>query len=64
SKLDNFLIAEKEKALLDYIYFGIKGLRNLSFDEMDFSEINKDKLANYTKKIDNQQVAKVVKSIL
>src|SRR3989339_421304 len=42
TKLDNFLIAEKEKALLDYIYFGIKGLRNLSFDEMDFSEIDKN----------------------
>ena len=63
TKLDNFLIAEKEKALLDYIYFGIKGLRNLSFDEMDFSEIDKNKLAGYTKKINNRRVTKVIKSI-
>ena len=63
TKLDNFLIAEKEKALLDYIYFGIKGLRNLSFDEMDFSEIDKNKLTGYTKKINNRRVTKVIKSI-
>lgn len=63
-KQDDFLLADKEKALLDYIYFGIKGLRNLSFDEMDFSEINKNKLAGYTKKINNKQVTKVVKNIL
>jgi len=63
-KQDDFLLADKEKALLDYIYFGIKGLRNLSFDEMDFSEINKDKLASYVKKINNKQVTKVIKSIL
>lgn len=63
-KQEDFLIAEKEKALLDYIYFGIKGLRNISLDEMDLSEINKSKLASYTKKINNKQVTKVVKSIL
>jgi predicted transcriptional regulator of viral defense system len=70
-KQDNFLLAEKEKALLDYIYFGIKGLRNLSFDEMDLSEIDKGKLASYTKKINNhlmafqvKQVNKIVKDIL
>lgn len=63
-KQEDFLLAEKEKALLDYIYFGIKGLRNLSFDEMDFSEIDKDKLASYTKKINNKQVTKVIKNIL
>ena len=64
AKPDNFLIAEKEKALLDYIYFGIKGLRNLSFDEMDFSEINKDKLASYVSIINNQRITKIVKGIL
>lgn len=63
-KKENFLIAQKEKALLDYIYFGIKGLRNLSFDEMDFSEIDKDQLARYAKKINNKQVTKVVKNIM
>lgn len=63
-KQGDFLIANKEKALLDYIYFGIKGLRNISFDEMDLSEISKNKLVSYAKKINNKQVTKVVKSIL
>lgn len=44
-----FLIASPEKALLDYLYFGNKGLRNKEFDEMDFSGIDKKKLAIYAK---------------
>jgi len=63
-KQEDFLIAQKEKALLDYIYFGIKGLRNINLDEMDLSEINKSKLASYTKKINNKQITKIIKSIL
>jgi len=63
-KQEDFLIAQKEKALLDYIYFGIKGLRNINLDEMDLSEINKSKLASYTKRINNKQITKVIKSIL
>lgn len=63
-KQDGFLLAEKEKAILDYIYFGVKGLRNLIFDEMDFSEIDKDKLLNYAEKTKNKKVVKIVKRIL
>lgn len=48
---ENFLIAEKEKALLDYIYFGSKGLRETIFDEMDFSQIDKKKLFVYAKRM-------------
>lgn len=46
-----FLIAEPEKALLDYIYFGQKGLRNLEFDEMDLSKIDRKKLVLYAGKL-------------
>lgn len=63
-KQEDFLLAEKEKALLDYIYFGIKGLRNISFDEMDLSEINKNKLVSYARKINNKQITKVIKEKL
>lgn len=49
-KKEDFLIADKEKALLDYIYFGLKGLRNLSFDEFDLGEIDKRKLAIYARR--------------
>jgi len=44
-----FLMADAEKALLDYIYFGNKGLRNKDFDEMDFSVIDKKKLKMYAR---------------
>lgn len=53
-KTENFLMADKEKTLLDYIYFGIKGLRNLSFDEFDLTGINKQKLAIYAKRFHNK----------
>lgn len=48
---DGFLLADKEKALLDYIYFGLKGLRNREFDEMDLSQIDKKKLYLYAKRM-------------
>ncbi|WKZ25590.1 MAG: hypothetical protein QY322_04395 [bacterium] len=40
-KKEDFLIATPEKALLDYLYFGSKGLRKIDLDEMDLSKINK-----------------------
>lgn len=48
---NGFLMAEKEKALLDYVYFGLKGLRNRDFEEMDFSQIDKKKLYLYAKRM-------------
>lgn len=63
-KKENFLIAEPEKALLDYIYLGAKGLRRLSFDEMDLSTIDKAKLVLYTKKFHNQKVTRIIKSLI
>ena len=50
-KKDNFLIAEKEKAVFDYIYFSQKGLRSPDLSEFDLSELNKLKLNHYLKKI-------------
>jgi predicted transcriptional regulator of viral defense system len=63
-KEKGFLLADREKAFLDYIYFGIKGLRNLSFDEMDLSEINNNKLVSYARIINNKVITKVIKNIL
>jgi len=48
-KKEGFLMAEPEKALLDYIYFGQKGLRSREFDEMDFSTLDKKRLKTYAK---------------
>lgn len=53
-KRENFLIAEKEKAVFDYIYFSQKGLRSPDLSEFDLSEVEKPKLNDYLKKINNK----------
>ncbi len=55
----NFLIASPEKALIDYIYFGNKGLRGQDFDEMDFSIIDRKKLALYAKMANIRKFPKI-----
>ena len=59
-KKEDFLIAEKEKALLDFLYFHTKGLRTLDKEEMDFSEINKKKLIVYGKRFENNKLLKII----
>jgi predicted transcriptional regulator of viral defense system len=63
-KKDDFLIADPEKALLDYIYLGLKGLRNLDFDEMELSGIDRQKLVIYTRRFDNKKMSKIIKKII
>ncbi len=58
-KKDEFLIADKEKALLDYIYFSLKGLRSLDWEEIDLSEIDKSKMAIYLKKVNKRKMTEV-----
>ncbi len=40
------LMADKEKAVLDYLYFVVRGLRKVN-QRSDFSKLDKDKLASY-----------------
>ena len=57
-KVDNFLIASREKALFDQIYLWHKGLKQLNWDEYDLTKVNlidlKKMLAilNIAKKLD------------
>lgn len=60
-KKDNFLIADKEKALLDYIYFSLKGLRDLDWKEIELNEIDKSKLINYGRRLKNKKLLKIIK---
>ena len=47
-RVDNFLIAEKEKAVFDYLYFVYKGLRaKSSIDELDLTTKTKRFLKKY-----------------
>jgi len=51
-KMNNFLIAEPEKAIIDEIYFESKGRETIDFKECDLSSINRKKLKEYAKKVD------------
>jgi len=63
-KINNFLIANREKALLDEIYLASKGIKKINFEELDFTKMKKkilkDYLSYYPK---TRQFLKVVSSL-
>lgn len=64
-KNGQFLIADKEKALLDYIYFSLKGLRTMfDFDEIDTTQIDKARLSSYAHRWGNKRIIKIIKDII
>lgn len=66
-KKENFLIAEKEKALLDYVYLVFKGWRILTKKDLrsdfDLSQINKEKFITYLKLFKNKQFINFIKGV-
>jgi predicted transcriptional regulator of viral defense system len=62
-KKENFLIADKEKSLLDYLYFAFKGLRSGDLTEFDLSEIERPRFNKYKKNIKNKSFLKFLKKI-
>jgi len=62
-KLDNFLIAEAEKALIDEVYFKSKGKKAIDFRECDLSSVNKRKLKRYASMIKWPPFQKLFKEI-
>lgn len=63
-KNSQFLIADKEKALLDYIYFSLKGLRTmLDFDETDTTQIDRVRLSEYARRWGDKRIIKIIKNI-
>lgn len=54
-KKENFLIADKEKALLDYFYFAFKGLREIDLSEFDLTLIENKKFNQYLKRISDKK---------
>lgn len=63
-KINRELIADKEKALLDFLYFCFKGLRQADKNELDLSEVNRKKIQEYLKIINNARFTKFVKKII
>lgn len=49
-KLNQFLIAQPEKALLDELYFVSKKLRKIHFEDLDLTKINKTRFNNFLQK--------------
>lgn len=65
NKINNYLIAEPEKALLDQVYSASKGIKKTKIDEYDFSKINRSKLKLYIDKFPKtRQFARAVANVL
>lgn len=62
-KKEDFLIAEKEKALFDFLYFAAKGLRKIDLDEIDLTPIDKKIFKEYLARSPNPKVLKLVKEL-
>lgn len=62
-KKEGFLMAEKEKAIFDFLYFAGKGLRNSDFDEWELADINKKKLEKYCSQTKNKKLLKIFKKL-
>lgn len=59
-KQEKFLIAQPEKALLDYLYFCSKGLRSFEQDDFDFKKIDKKTFKTFIKKAKNKNLNKFI----
>ena len=66
-KKENFLIADKEKSLLDYLYLGYKGRKIINPEklgsEFDLSEISRQKFKEYLKMINNPSLLKYLRKV-
>ena len=60
-KRQDFLIADREKALIDFFYLAFKGLRQLDLSELELSEINLSKLKQYQSGLSNKSFSKFIK---
>lgn len=62
-KSNGMLIATPEKALVDTLYFKIKGIVSLNLEELDYSRINYPKLKQVAKQFYHPQLIQLVKEI-
>lgn len=65
AKIEDFLIAEKEKALLDQIYLFSKGLKKIDIEEYDLTNINKSLIRRYALEFPQSLIfSKIIKKII
>ncbi|MFH1899675.1 MAG: hypothetical protein ABIJ83_00165 [Patescibacteria group bacterium] len=64
-KIQNFLIASREKALIDQIYFASKKITSIkNINEYDLSQVSKQGFIQLSKKISFKPFQKLLKNIL
>lgn len=59
---EKFLIAEPEKALLDYIYFTVRNKRKIN-DRLNLEKLKKGKIEKWQKLFANQKIDDLIKKI-
>jgi len=64
TKVKNFLIANKEKALFDTLYLASKGIRKISLDELDLSGLDRKIFYTYIEKCSFKPLKKIAEKIL
>lgn len=63
-KKQGFLLAEPQKALLDYVYFYCKGLRGPVWDELDLKNIDRKKLLLYARRSKDKKIQELIRKII
>ena len=61
-KKEDYLIADPEKALADYLYFVALGKKTLN-DRLDTNRLHKSKILRYTRLFNNQKLDKIVSKL-
>lgn len=62
-KQNQILLATPEKAVLDYLYFSSKGLRQFDQSEFDFKSVKKAELIRMARRLGNAKILAVIKKI-
>ena len=60
----NYLIAEPEKAILDWIYLGIQNGAAPALDELDFGGVDRPKLLNYARRFPSSTYLHVLPALV
>jgi predicted transcriptional regulator of viral defense system len=64
TRYGSFLIAEPEKAIVDWIYLGIRNGAAPALDELDFSNVNKSTLLKYARRFSSAMYQHVIAALV
>jgi hypothetical protein len=64
TRYGSYLIAEPEKAILDWIYLGIQNGAAPALDELDFGSVDRPKLLNYARKFPSSTYLHVLPALV